>query len=81
MIQYKKEATYCSYKSLNKHNTWSVLNDMVLFINDMFLGGLCVQNLVESNTYVGLTAQLKFNEWKKWLKLTSRKEMVGEPNP
>ena len=34
-------------------------------INDMFLGGLCVQNLVESNTYVGLTAQLKFNEWKK----------------
>lgn len=34
-------------------------------INDMFLGGLCVQNLVESNTYTGLTAKLKFNEWKK----------------
>jgi len=34
-------------------------------INDMFLGGFCVQNLVESNTYTGLTAQLKFNEWKR----------------
>ena len=34
-------------------------------INDMFLGGLCVQNLVESNTYTGLTAKLKFNEWKR----------------
>jgi DNA-directed RNA polymerase subunit RPC12/RpoP len=34
-------------------------------INEMVLGGLCVQNLVESNTYIGLTAKLKFNEWKK----------------
>jgi hypothetical protein len=34
-------------------------------INDMFLGGHCVQNMVESNTYKGLSAKLKFNEWKK----------------
>jgi len=34
-------------------------------INDMVLGGLSVQNLVESNVYSGLSATLKFNEWKK----------------
>ena len=34
-------------------------------INDMILAGLSVQRLVESNTYSGLTAQLKFNEWKR----------------
>ena len=34
-------------------------------INDMFLAGHPVQNLVESNVYSGLTAKLKFNEWKK----------------
>ena len=34
-------------------------------INDMVLAGHSVQNLVESNVYSGLTAKLKFNEWKK----------------
>lgn len=34
-------------------------------INDMVLGGQSVQNLVESNMYSGLSAKLKFNEWKK----------------
>ena len=34
-------------------------------INDMFLAGLPVRSLVESNIYTGLSAQLKFNEWKK----------------
>ena len=34
-------------------------------INDMVMGGLSVQNLVESNVYTGLSAKLKFNEWKK----------------
>ena len=34
-------------------------------INDMVMGGLPVQNLVESNVYTGLSAKLKFNEWKK----------------
>ena len=34
-------------------------------INDMVIGGQSVQNLVESNVYSGLSATLKFNEWKK----------------
>ena len=34
-------------------------------INDMVLGGLSVQNMIQSNTYTGLSAKLKFNEWKK----------------
>ena len=34
-------------------------------INDMILGGHLVQTIVESNVYSGLTAKLKFNEWKK----------------
>lgn len=34
-------------------------------INDMILSGLNVQNVIESNTYEGLTATVKFNEWKK----------------
>ena len=34
-------------------------------INDMVLAGHDVQNLVESNTYSGLQAKLKFNTWKK----------------
>lgn len=34
-------------------------------INDMILAGHLVQNIVESNVYSGLTAKLKFNEWKK----------------
>ena len=34
-------------------------------INDMYLAGHSVQNLVESNVYSGLSAKLKFNEWKK----------------
>tara|TARA_Y100000592_G_scaffold99984_1_gene178078 strand:- start:710 stop:1678 length:969 start_codon:yes stop_codon:yes gene_type:complete len=34
-------------------------------INDMVLAGHNVQNLVESNIYSGLEAQLKFNNWKK----------------
>jgi len=34
-------------------------------INDMLLAGHDVQNLVELNIYQGLTAKLKFNEWKR----------------
>ena len=34
-------------------------------INDMVLAGHHVQRIVESNTYSGLQAQLKFNSWKK----------------
>ena len=34
-------------------------------INDMFLGGHDVQNLVESNMYDGLAATLQFNTWKR----------------
>ena len=34
-------------------------------INDMFLAGHPVGELVKSNTYEGLTATLKFNDWKK----------------
>jgi len=34
-------------------------------INDMVLAGLDVQSIVESNTYSGLSAKLKFTTWKK----------------
>ena len=34
-------------------------------INDMVLSGLDVQSVIESNTYSGLEAQLKFTTWKK----------------
>jgi hypothetical protein len=34
-------------------------------INDMVLSGLDVQSVVESNTYTGLEAKLKFTTWKK----------------
>ena len=34
-------------------------------INDMFLGGHDVQSVVESNSYSGLEATLKLNDWKK----------------
>jgi hypothetical protein len=34
-------------------------------INDMVLSGLNVQSVIESNTYSGLQAKLKFITWKK----------------
>jgi len=34
-------------------------------INDMILSGLEVQSMIESNTYSGLEAKLKFTTWKK----------------
>jgi transcription elongation factor Elf1 len=34
-------------------------------INDMFLSGLNVHDVIESNTYSGLEAKLKFTNWKK----------------
>ena len=34
-------------------------------INEMVLSGLDVQSMIESNTYSGLEATLKFNTWKK----------------
>ena len=34
-------------------------------INDMILAGLSVMDMLESNTYSGLEAKVKFNEWKK----------------
>jgi len=34
-------------------------------INDMYLAGHDVQNLVESNVYSGLKAKLQFNTWKR----------------
>ena len=33
--------------------------------NDMHMGKLPVQDIVESNTYKGLQAKLKFNQWKR----------------
>ena len=34
-------------------------------INDMVMCGLDVQSVIESNTYSGLEAKLKFTTWKK----------------
>ena len=34
-------------------------------INDMVMSGLDVQSVIDSNTYSGLEAQLKFTTWKK----------------
>ena len=34
-------------------------------INDMVMSGLDVQSVIESNTYSGLEAKLKFNTWKR----------------
>lgn len=34
-------------------------------INDMFLSGINVKKTIESNTYRGLEAKVKFTEWKK----------------
>jgi len=34
-------------------------------INDMVLSGLNVMDVIESNTYSGLQAKIKFNNWKK----------------
>jgi len=34
-------------------------------INDMVMSGLNVQDVIESNTYNGLQAKLKFNTWKR----------------
>ena len=34
-------------------------------INDMVLAGHDVMNVLNSNTYSGLTAQLQFNTWKR----------------
>ena len=34
-------------------------------VNDMVLSGLNVQSVIESNTYSGLEAKLKFTTWKK----------------
>ena len=34
-------------------------------VNDMILGGHNVMNMLESNTYSGLKAKIKFNNWKK----------------
>ena len=35
-------------------------------INDMVMSGLDVQSVIQSNTYSGLEAKLKFNIWKKY---------------
>ena len=34
-------------------------------LNDMHLAGVCVENVVTNNVYSGLTAQVKFDNWKK----------------
>ena len=34
-------------------------------INDMVLGGQNIMSVLESNTYSGLQAKVKFNNWKK----------------
>jgi len=34
-------------------------------INDMVLSGLDVQSVIESSTYSGLEAKLKFSNWKR----------------
>ena len=41
----------------------SVINEKD--VNEMVLNGHNVQSMIESNTYSGLKAKLKFNEWKK----------------
>ena len=34
-------------------------------VNDMILGGHQVMDMLKSNTYSGLKAKIKFNNWKK----------------
>jgi hypothetical protein len=34
-------------------------------INDMVIGGQNIMSVLESNTYSGLQAKVKFNNWKK----------------
>ena len=34
-------------------------------INEMFLSGLAVQDIINQNTFSGLELKLKFNQWKK----------------
>ena len=34
-------------------------------VNDMILGGHKVMDMLKSNTYSGLKAKIKFNNWKK----------------
>ena len=34
-------------------------------VNDMIIGGQDVMNMLKSNTYSGLKAKIKFNNWKK----------------
>ena len=34
-------------------------------INDMVLSGLNIMDVLKSNTYTGLEAKIKFNNWKK----------------
>ena len=55
------------------HNTIDKGYKVVIFpkevkqkdLNDMVLAGINVQDVVECNIYSGLTAKLKFNDWKK----------------
>ena len=44
---------------------WMPNNIVEKDINDMVMSGHNVQSLIESNTYSGLEAKLKFNTWKK----------------
>ena len=34
-------------------------------INDLFLAGFDIMSILKSNTYSGLEAKVKFNEWKR----------------
>jgi hypothetical protein len=34
-------------------------------INDMILAGINLMDVIESNTVSGLSAKIKFNDWKK----------------
>ena len=34
-------------------------------INDLFLAGFDIMGILKSNTYSGLEAKVKFNEWKR----------------
>jgi hypothetical protein len=57
-------------KSINKGYTVCLLPDNLpgKDINDMIADGLTekqIMNLIEENTFSGLTAKLKFVEWKK----------------
>ena len=50
-------------------------------INDMVLSGQNIMNMLESNTYSGLKAKIKFNNWKNMTNGTKVKKRNGSIEP